>query len=304
MWITMAGTKDLKMLTPLTLFVTNHLPSRAFLMIISRVIGPSDGRFPNFLTKILRMYLHPQKAEYNFLLLLYMTLIITFYTFSAGHWIQLSIPAYRTLSTTFYSCSTGHWVQHSTPAPQDTEYNFLLLLHSTLSTTSYSFYTWHWVQLSTPSPQDTKYNFLLLLHRTLSTTFYSFSTGHWVQFLLLLHRTLSTTSYSFSTGHWVQLPTPIPQDTEYNFLLLLHRNTLQQHMKVHTGKDFKCQNEGCIFACRSHAELRNHQQVHSDHRPYQCDTCSYSAKTKPQLLRWRTLSLVSVYMEGRYLWFI
>lgn len=66
----------------------------------------------------------------------------------------------------------------------------------------------------------------------------------------------------------------------------VHRNTLQQHMKVHTGKDFKCQYEGCIFACRSQAELRNHQQVHSDRRPYHCDTCSYSAKTKPQLLRW------------------
>ena len=65
----------------------------------------------------------------------------------------------------------------------------------------------------------------------------------------------------------------------------VHRNTLQQHMKVHTGKDFKCQHEGCIFACRSQAELRNHQQVHSDRRPYHCDTCSYSAKTKPQLLR-------------------
>jgi uncharacterized Zn-finger protein len=67
--------------------------------------------------------------------------------------------------------------------------------------------------------------------------------------------------------------------------LFLHRNTLQQHMKVHTGKDFKCQHEGCVFACRSQAELRNHQQVHSDRRPYHCDTCGYSAKTKPQLLR-------------------
>ncbi|KAJ9598600.1 hypothetical protein L9F63_010729, partial [Diploptera punctata] len=66
-------------------------------------------------------------------------------------------------------------------------------------------------------------------------------------------------------------------------------NTLQQHMKVHTGKDFKCQFEGCIFACRSQAELRNHQQVHSDDRPYQCDSCEYSAKTKPQLQRHQTV---------------
>jgi hypothetical protein len=77
-----------------------------------------------------------------------------------------------------------------------------------------------------------------------------------------------------------------------DFLLLFHRNTLQQHMKVHTGKDFKCHHEGCIFACRSQAELRNHQRMHSDSRPYQCDTCSYSAKTKPQLLRWGTTSFL------------
>ncbi|KDR13417.1 hypothetical protein L798_12492 [Zootermopsis nevadensis] len=74
-----------------------------------------------------------------------------------------------------------------------------------------------------------------------------------------------------------------------NFFL---KNTLQQHMKIHTGKNFKCQHEGCIFACRSQAELRNHQQVHSDHRPYHCDTCTYSAKTKPQLLRHHTVHLV------------
>ncbi|KAJ4441589.1 hypothetical protein ANN_11445 [Periplaneta americana] len=67
-------------------------------------------------------------------------------------------------------------------------------------------------------------------------------------------------------------------------------NTLQQHMKVHTGKDFKCQHQGCIFACRSQAELRNHQQVHSYHRPYHCDTCTYSAKTKAQLLSFIILS--------------
>ncbi|PSN51885.1 hypothetical protein C0J52_11604 [Blattella germanica] len=63
-------------------------------------------------------------------------------------------------------------------------------------------------------------------------------------------------------------------------------------MKVHTGKDIKCKFEGCIFACRSQAELRNHQQVHSEDRPYQCDTCTYSAKTKPQLVRHQTVHLL------------
>ncbi|CAG2054940.1 unnamed protein product [Timema podura] len=62
-------------------------------------------------------------------------------------------------------------------------------------------------------------------------------------------------------------------------------HTLQQHMKLHTGKDVKCTVEGCIFECRSRAELSLHLTVHSEERPFHCDDCEYSAKTKSQLAR-------------------
>nr|CAD7453045.1 unnamed protein product [Timema tahoe] len=67
--------------------------------------------------------------------------------------------------------------------------------------------------------------------------------------------------------------------------LLMIRHTLQQHMKLHTGKDVKCTVEGCIFECRSRAELSLHLTVHSEERPFHCDDCEYSAKTKSQLAR-------------------
>nr|CAD7590503.1 unnamed protein product [Timema genevievae] len=65
----------------------------------------------------------------------------------------------------------------------------------------------------------------------------------------------------------------------------LQIHTLQQHMKLHTGKDVKCTVEGCIFECRSRAELSLHLTVHSEERPFHCDDCEYSAKTKSQLAR-------------------
>ncbi|XP_034950567.1 zinc finger protein 729 [Chelonus insularis] len=67
------------------------------------------------------------------------------------------------------------------------------------------------------------------------------------------------------------------------------KNNLRQHMLRHTGKDFKCSFSGCPTVLRTEAELKNHQAlIHSEkdtHRKFQCNECSYAAKTKTQLRR-------------------
>ncbi|XP_045473256.1 zinc finger protein 26-like isoform X2 [Harmonia axyridis] len=67
------------------------------------------------------------------------------------------------------------------------------------------------------------------------------------------------------------------------------RFILQQHMKIHTGKSFKCTHEGCIFTGRSLGELRIHFQTHFDDRNFPCKSCDYKGKTKQQLARHMTV---------------
>ncbi|KAL3269728.1 hypothetical protein HHI36_008788, partial [Cryptolaemus montrouzieri] len=67
------------------------------------------------------------------------------------------------------------------------------------------------------------------------------------------------------------------------------RFVLQQHMKIHTGKLYKCIESGCIFAGRSFGELKIHYQTHFDEKNFQCKKCDYRGKTKQQLARHSTI---------------
>jgi len=62
---------------------------------------------------------------------------------------------------------------------------------------------------------------------------------------------------------------------------------LRYHEKRHNGtaKDIKCHYEGCEMAFRHDSELRIHTRVHTDERPYLCDTCGYRARTQQQMRR-------------------
>ncbi|XP_044753806.1 zinc finger protein 845-like isoform X2 [Coccinella septempunctata] len=67
------------------------------------------------------------------------------------------------------------------------------------------------------------------------------------------------------------------------------RFILQQHMKIHTGKSFKCIHKDCIFTGRSLGELKIHFQTHFDERNFPCKSCDYKGKTKQQLARHMTV---------------
>lgn len=65
----------------------------------------------------------------------------------------------------------------------------------------------------------------------------------------------------------------------------LSRTTLQQHRQIHEGKQFKCDEPGCVYAGRSKGELRQHLFSHSNERPFRCEHCGFAAKTKNHLIR-------------------
>ncbi|CAA9997304.1 unnamed protein product, partial [Nesidiocoris tenuis] len=70
----------------------------------------------------------------------------------------------------------------------------------------------------------------------------------------------------------------------YSCHICSYRGTLERHMQTHYGKKFPCPEEGCIFEARSQGELTIHSRTHSDLRQFKCTLCSYSAKTKNQLV--------------------
>ncbi|XP_075220344.1 uncharacterized protein LOC142323896 [Lycorma delicatula] len=63
------------------------------------------------------------------------------------------------------------------------------------------------------------------------------------------------------------------------------KSSLQQHIQIHSGKKVVCTEPGCVYKCRSVTELRYHLRTHSDQRPFSCEHCTYTAKTKAQLAR-------------------
>lgn len=69
------------------------------------------------------------------------------------------------------------------------------------------------------------------------------------------------------------------------------RSLLEQHMHCHREmiavRSFKCPEKDCLFSGRSAAELRVHQNTHSDEKNYYCsiENCTYKTKTKALLNR-------------------
>lgn len=62
------------------------------------------------------------------------------------------------------------------------------------------------------------------------------------------------------------------------------KESLKAHtFRMHLPKDarkFKCQFAGCRYSCLYQHQLLEHQKVHSDDKPWACDQCDYTAKSK------------------------
>lgn len=59
------------------------------------------------------------------------------------------------------------------------------------------------------------------------------------------------------------------------------------HRDIVSVKVFECPENNCLFSGRSAAELRIHQNTHSDERKHCCsfENCEYKTKTKALLNR-------------------
>lgn len=66
------------------------------------------------------------------------------------------------------------------------------------------------------------------------------------------------------------------------------------HRELVVVKAFKCPEKDCLFSGRSAAELRVHQNTHSDEKNYYCsiENCTYKTKTKALLNRLDSYLLV------------
>ena len=65
------------------------------------------------------------------------------------------------------------------------------------------------------------------------------------------------------------------------------KNQLSLHMRLHSGKTFRCDYAGCRMAFHDNANLKYHKRMHTNERPYLCDECGYAGKSQQQLTRHR-----------------
>ena len=63
------------------------------------------------------------------------------------------------------------------------------------------------------------------------------------------------------------------------------KEELVKHVRVHDGKIWKCQEEGCRYITPDKRLLQQHKRKHNDNEPYQCGVCGKKYKYHMQYSR-------------------
>ena len=62
---------------------------------------------------------------------------------------------------------------------------------------------------------------------------------------------------------------------------------LVKHQNVHSGKQWKCQHDGCAYSCNDPRNLQAHMHSHGANTHYHCDSCNKGFNFYMQLKRHR-----------------